>query len=306
MLVLQSPVTLRVMRFQNGATNVGIYEIDDQDSPVKVSFKRNKMLFEYSVEIVTSIKSTQCCFGLGTVQESKVKETWLLSGDRQELTIARVYDGGDTVKEVFRKKSSLEDARKEAEADSGVNRCNNVTMSNVTMLGEANTRKLDEGRLVGVTSYQQLGRCFSFSAVLASPAFKGLERTQRDGRTEYRRNSARVTEYPDSVVVELEVNQGSEWCRAEGIPAADTYFYPDDVFAGLIKPRFMLRWLGTKERDLGEVSFELKTEPWSELREPYKYFRAEIPTDKMPLSDELEVLFFTSDGKQIGCIRSHL
>ena len=68
----------------------------------------------------------------------------------------------------------------------------------------------------------------------------------------------------------------------------------------------MVRWMGKRERDLGEVQAEFLSEPWRELSPPQRFYRMHIPAEDIPLTDDLEVLIFSKSGEQLACVKGHL
>lgn len=68
----------------------------------------------------------------------------------------------------------------------------------------------------------------------------------------------------------------------------------------------MVRWLGTKEKDFGELPSEFFYEPWREFSYPAPYYRMHVPADDIPITDDLEVVIFASSGEELACLKGHL
>ncbi len=91
------------------------------------------------------------------------------------------------------------------------------------------------------------------------------------------------------------LGQAGEWTQV-GAP-------PPDAVRDL---RFMVRWLGAKEKDFGELPSEFFYEPWRELSSPTPYYQMRVPADDIPITDDLEVAIFASSGEQLACVKGHL
>ena len=68
----------------------------------------------------------------------------------------------------------------------------------------------------------------------------------------------------------------------------------------------MVRWLGDRERDLGEVPSDFRYEPCREMSPPVAFYRMQIPAQDVPLTADLEVLIFAKTGEQLACVKGHI
>jgi hypothetical protein len=68
----------------------------------------------------------------------------------------------------------------------------------------------------------------------------------------------------------------------------------------------MVRWLGSEQKDYGEVQAEFRHQPWREDKAPEDFYRMTISARGIPLADELEVTIFSGDGRELACIEGRL
>jgi hypothetical protein len=156
-----------------------------------------------------------------------------------------------------------------------------------------------EGTLLGMASYQQVTRCFVYDAVLSGDFFKNLEGPVKGGSA-FRKEGRDVAEFDGELTLEVEPH-GSRCSATSNWESIDPQ--PPDAAHDL---RFMVRWMGSSQRDLGEVQAELLHEPWRETNAPQDFYRMRIPAAGVPLVNTLEVLIFSKHGEELACIRGHI
>jgi hypothetical protein len=154
---------------------------------------------------------------------------------------------------------------------------------------------------LGGTFLERLTSSVLYDAVLSGKFFKDLEWTGESGHGGFRKNGQAVSKYTGDVVLEVAPHpqffsdELGGWERIGPEP-------PDAA----LKLRFMVRWLGAEQRDLGEVESGFLYEPWRELLTPTAFYRLRIPAQDIPLTDDLEVLIFAKGGEQLACIKGHI
>jgi hypothetical protein len=323
--VKQSAESLELTATQNGATANIDYRLDGAAAGNKnlwgVPSSSQARLKGQSLEIESSMEQ-------GTIRLPPaarglhVKENWTLSPDGLTLTIRRTYEFQNTPsfnfteKETYARQISLAAVAAKTDAASGASRCNSPSPA-VQQLGagphaiartaEQNGKTIpyNDGALLGETVFQQLGRCVEFSADVSSPFFNGLERTGKPDHFEFHKNGSSISNYPDSVVLEVEpvIRQCLPWASALGPFGTSRASVLPQEFLDL---RFHLKWTGSETRDLPNLASELLTEPWTELRPPEKFYRLTVPTKGVLLTDTLEIQILSSSGEQIACITGHI
>ena len=325
--ITQSPDALNVTAIENGESVAKKYRLDGTSTVESylgyltkdvVHFKKETLRLDSTILVAP----TRSVATLGSPAPydplpTSVSESWDLSPDGQLLRIKRKVRfknglGDVNVTETYRREPSLDAALKDGHTSSLADQCNWVSLSSqlagsMAMPSKAarstKQTKFDGAAYLSATELQQLSRSVFFHADLSGDFFKNLKRFSRGQDIEFRKDSAPISTYGNAVTLivmptELESNPYyPEYGMPFGHPARS---------ADLLDLRFMARWLGAVNRDLGEVRGELRTEPWTELREPMRSYRMEIPSAGIPLSDDLEVRIFSADGKEMGCIRNHI
>jgi hypothetical protein len=168
---------------------------------------------------------------------------------------------------------------------------------------DARTKDWDEAEL-GFTAYRQLDACFLFDAGLWGGFFKGLERSDTAKGPQFRKSGQVVSGFPDDVVLEVVTKVGD--CAPGSLSILSLITSVSPLPPELLGLRFRVKWTGSSIRDLGEVQAEPRTEPWPELRKPERFYRIEIPSKGVLLTDNLEIRILTKAGNQIGCISGHM
>ncbi|MGE5326093.1 MAG: hypothetical protein ACM3NO_03570 [Deltaproteobacteria bacterium] len=290
---------------QNGATFTSRYRLDGSktknldadrvETEDRARFRKTKLEIE-SVVVARSGEPSNA------PNRTRITQTWELSPDGRTLTISNSSIlQGRAGKEIYSRRAGMNDATAESNAASETNRCNAYSADDIS------PQKPDysKGVFLGETGFRQFGKTTSFDAGLAGDFLKGLVRRESPSGYRFQRNGKPVEVFPDLVLVELEPNVVDPASREVGtfvpLPTGASAV-PDE----LLRLRFDLKWTGSQMRDLGEVSGELMTEPWPELRPPRRWYKLEVPSKNIPLTDTLEIRILSSDGRQVGCISGHI
>lgn len=296
LLVIQTANSIEVTKIQNGVKATSHYDLNSSkskkvrshgsESMGRAKFNRETLLIEYNAPLPMFRGMT-----------FRVKEKWKLSPDSRVLTI-QPLPSGET--ETFTRQASLDSARARVSEASLMNKCVCLRWPS---LPNARSKNEDEAGL-GFTAYRQLDTCMLFDAGLSGEFFKRLERSDSPNGTQFRKSGQMVSEFPDYVVLEIATKV---WECAPG----DLWIITMSTSASPLPPellglRFRVKWAGSSIRDLGEVEPEIVTEPWTELRPPEEFYRVEIPSHGVPLTDSLEIRILTKAGSQIGCISGHI
>ena len=160
--------------------------------------------------------------------------------------------------------------------------------------------KYDGVAFLGRASFTQITRCVIYSADISGGFLKDLEIDEKAKPIQFRKKGKLVSTYPSDVQVEVEPLD-IESCSTE--PWVSTGTSAPEPVRNL---RFMVRWLGASARDLGEVQAEFLHEPWRELGSPVSFYRMRIPSEDIPLTDELEIVIFSEQGQQLACLKGHI
>jgi hypothetical protein len=284
-----------VTAVQNGETAVVHYRLDGKESDtVKARLKGANLVLRTTVER----KWPASGFSVPTALEN-LEEKWTLSPDSQQLVICTKADIGVSECETYIREPSFETAKAAAESADGMD-CKNSLPISESGNEKKTTRGYDQGAVLGTALFEQITRCVAYEAVLSGDFFKGLERTKKSGQTEFHRKGKVISAYADDII--LEVSPSSLACRAGFGSWVQDGALPEQVH----DLRFMVRWHGAQEKDFGEVESEVLHEPWREQQVSSDFYRMRIPAKGIPLSDDLEVVIFAKDGKQLGCVKGHI
>ena len=280
LVICQTPDEIFVKAMQNGENAVAHYKLEAKKSDkVQAKLKGRSLVLTFNL----------------ADSETSVSEKWVLSPDGQQLTI-QGEQGPANVSEIYGRKPTLEEAQ--AAANLAVkSACKRPFPFPQKTKKDEST--YEEGALLGMAFYRQVTHCVLYDAVLSGDFLKNLERPVTAGAA-FRKEGRAVTEFDGELTLEIEPDGSvcsatSDWVSVEPRP-------PDAVR----DLRFMVRWMGTAQRDLGEVPAELLHEPWTETNAPQDFYRLRIPAEGVPLSDSLEVLVFSSNGEELACIRGHI
>jgi hypothetical protein len=280
LVISQTPDEIVVKAMQNGETAVAHYPLEAKKSDKVQAKLRGRSL------VLT--------FDLADL-ETSVSEKGVLSPDGQQLTIQGEQGAADE-SDIYLRKPTLE------EAQASVNLAVRSACKRpfpFPQKTKKNESTHEEGALLGMAFYQQVTHCVLYDGVLSGDFFKAPEGPGTAGAA-FRKKGRAVTEFDGDLTLEIEPHGSvcsatSDWVSVEPRP-------PDAVR----NLRFMVRWMGSAPRDLGEVQAELLHEPWRETNAAQDFYRIRIPAEGVPLKDSLEVLIFTRNGEELACIRGHI
>ena len=300
--IKQTADEIVVAATQNGETAVAHYRLNQKSGAVQAQVKGEDLVLKGTV------KRQWPEFGLGMglfwpgVSVS-VEERWTLSADSQQLVIRTKENIGGVQSDVYAhytREPSLEAAL--AAAGLAVKKNCETTLPIATLGSQKEAaRKYDQGANLGFARFVEITRCVVYEAVLSGDFFKNLERTRVSGQAEFQKNGVPVTVYSGDFV--LEVGLYPSACAAEIGDWTTTGPPPPEAAKDL---RFMVRWMGAEQKDIGEVPSEFRLEPWREQRRPEAFYRMQIPAQDVPLTDDLEVLIFSKSGEQLACVKGRI
>ncbi len=292
--VTQTDHSIRVTRLQNGASLTSNYELEYSKSKKdrsrgakdagRAKFKKDALLIEY-----------QAPWPRSGGMSFRVREKWQLSPDSRALTIRELLWGSP---QRYTRQESLDSALAQASEASLMNRCSSLPLP-------VDNRSKYEGKAkLGFTAYQQLNTCTSFEAVLLGEFLVGLERSDTPMGTGFRKSGQLISEFPDNVL--LNVTPRISECDPESLSIMPTRALEIRLPPDLMELRFRISWTGSTARALGELESDYFVEPSSDLRPPERFYRIEVPSKGVPLTDNLEVRILSKAGSQIGCIGGHI
>jgi hypothetical protein len=282
---------------QNGETVVAHYRLDGKKSEkVQARLKGKNLILK---TIVQQQWQTAGLVGPEVVSES-LEEKWELSPDAQQLVILTKPGVGTSESDIYIREPSLEAAQNAARS-AGAKNCETALPISALRKEKEATWRYDQGADLGLALFRQITRCVLYDAVLSGDFFKNLERTKESSQAQFRKKGQPITTYTGDIVLEVGLHPTA--CSGEVGNWAPTGPSRPEVIHDL---RFMVRWLGAKSQDVGEVQSEFLREPWRELNTPYDFYRMQIPARDVPLADDLEVLIFSNDGEQLACVKGHI
>ena len=320
--ITQSPDTLDVTSIENGESVSKKYRLDGTSTVVSylgyltrdsIHFKKETLRLDSTI-----IAAPVHAVSLGEFvpfdpPPATVSEIWNLSSDGQVLRIKRKVHfkslGEVDATETYHRESSLDAALKDAHTASLADVCNRVPALDFVSQGK-HPAKSGNGKVrftgsahLADTELRQLTRSVFFHADLFGDFFNGLEQVSQGPNLEFRMNQSPISTYGDSIMLDV---FPTEMESNPYLPEFDVPLGHPPHSADLLELRFAVRWLGSVQRDLGEVRADMATELFTELRAPNRFYQMEIPSAGIPLSDDLEVRIFSADGKEMGCIRNHI
>jgi len=294
--ITQTASELTATATQNGETAVVHYRLEGKTSDeVKARLTNTKFTVRASLP--------RDFFPVGSIGSTLVPEniqaTWELSPDSQHLVIHRKSDTGISSSEFFTREASLEAAK--AAATSGLKiECDNAVSRWIRK--HQSSGEYAEGAFLGLVSFAQITRCVSYDAGIFGTFFKNLEADRRVTPPRFLRNRQDVSSYSGDLLLEIQPSQ-NQGCSPESSPWLSISNQGPELINDL---RFMVRWVGSSTRDLGEVQSEFINEPLQELNPPKVFYRMTIPAAGVPLTDDLEVLIFSKSGEQLPCVKGHI
>ena len=228
-----------------------------------------------------------------------VEEKWELSADSQRLTIHRkIGETGEYV-DVYTRQPSSNAALTGASA-ARPKECADGKSWLAVKDDRVATRTYKQGHELGFVSVQRITQCVTYEAALSGDFFKALQRIKDHQGSQFLKYGQRTTAFDGDLVLEVQPHPYA--CLGEAGTWTSTTSPPESS----LDLRFMVRWLGSEQRDLGEVQSELKYEPWREWNTAVAFYRMHIPAKDIPLTDDLEVTILTESGEQLACMKGHL
>jgi hypothetical protein len=281
---------------ENGETAVVHYRLDGKKSEtLSARLKGNVLVLKGTIPVPLGGPNP---FGLPfSVNESLVIK-WELSADGNQLEIRTRANSGPVDSDIYTREPSLEAAR--ASASATLQDCRKRTPSTAFLHPAQIDGAYGAGVALGAGVFEQITRSVFYEAVISGDFFNHLERVEERGQPQFRRNGQPVTTYANEIVLEVAPHPVSfrelgAW-QLVGPPTREP----------LLKLRFMVRWLGIEQKDLGEIESDFLYEPWRENSTPVAFYRMRIPAQNIPLTDELEVAVFSKTGEQLTCLAGHL
>jgi hypothetical protein len=294
--VKQTANEIAVTAAQNGETAVVRYRLDSKKSDrVYARLKAKSLVLKGTI----AHRSDPEGFGFGFPSIENLEKTWELSPDGQRLLIRTKGNVGISDVDTYIRQPSMDAA---LAASSTVRRgCDGSSrVSGLTRKTHARG-KYEEGASLGVAYFERLTSSVLYDAVMSGKFFKDLEWIADGEHGRFHKNGQPVTNYTGDIVLGV---------------APHPHFFSDELGAwepigpeppnATVNLRFMVRWLGAEQRDLGEVEPEFLYEPWRELLTPTAFYRMRIPAQDVPLTDDLEVLIFSRTGEQLACVKGHI
>ncbi len=308
--VKQTAEEVVVTATQNGETAVAHYRLGKKSEAVQARLKGETLVLKGTVKRQWAGLGLGLGLGLPLTAVVNIEEKWELSPDSQQLVI-RTKEGMGAIESAFdthyTREPSFDAAQAAAKAElAGENKCEAALRTALPISAlrsqKGTTRKYDQGVNLGMARLERIARCVSYGAVLSGDFFKNLERREKSGRAQFRKNGQTVTAYAGDIVLEIGLHHS--FCSAEigdwepnGPPSPEAV---QDL-------HFKVRWLGEQQpKDLGEVPSEFLVEPWREQMEPDAFYRMKIPAQDIPLTDDLEVVILSNSGEQLACVRQHI
>jgi len=301
LVVTQTAESIEVTKIQNGAKTTSNYDLNMSKSKrahSSGSGSAGHARFRKGALVIHSSGFEPSDWYGGTGLFYSVTERWELSPDSRILTVRRTPSRSGI--ETYSRQPSLDSALARASEASLMNKCVCLRLS---FPANSRTKDWDEAEL-GFTAYRQLNKCTLFDAGLWGEFFKGLERIDTPDGTQFRKSGQVVSEFPDDVV--LEVSTKIDDCAPGPLWVLPMITSASPIPPELFGLRFRVRWASSATRDLGEPQSEFFTEPWPELGAPEKFYRIQIPSKGVRVTDDLEIRILTSAGNQIGCISGHI
>jgi hypothetical protein len=281
---------------ENGETAVVHYRLDGKKSEtLSARLKGNILVLKGTIPLQLGEPDA---FGFALSANENLVTKWELSADGNQLIIRTRPNSGPVDSDIYTREPSLEAAR--AAASAAPQDCRKLTPSTAFLHPAQMGGAYGTGRALGAGFFEQITRSVFYDAVISGDFFDHLERVEERGQPQFRRNGQPVTTYGNEVVLEVAPHPVSfrelgAW-QTVGSPAREP----------VLKLRFMVRWLGMEQKDLGEIESDFLYEPWREHSTPVAFYRMRIPAQNIPLIDDLEVAIFSNTGEQLACIAGHL
>src|ERR1700689_4035406 len=251
---------------QNGESAVAHYRLDGKKSgTVQAWLKGENLVLKGAVKRQGPGLGLDLGLRFPLTVAVNVEEKWELSPDSQQLVIRtrQIIGAGETVFDThYTREPSLQAAQ--AAADLNAKRDCVTTLSISALRSQSEKpREYGQGAELGMAHLERITRCVSYGAVLSGDFFKDLERTEKSGPAQFRKNGQTVTAFAGDLVLGIGLHHW--FCPAEIGDWVPTGPPSPEAAQNL---RFKVRWLGDQQKDLGEVKSEFLVEPWREWSEP--------------------------------------
>lgn len=296
--VHQTADELNLKAAQNYETATARYPLSNQKSDkLQVSFRGKSLHVKAAIVRQLGVPGSQ---GETMSSTEVVEEDWDLSEDGRQLTITRKSSIADRERVDTYTREPSWDAAAEASKVATRDGCAPETAPG-SKEERLKSRKLDKGIALGFTFFRAITKCVIYDAAISGDFFKNLKSTKEQGAERFQKSGQPVDKYSGDILLEVAPHQipcfgeAGEWVHT-GNPMPNAV---QDL-------RFMVRWLGTKEKDFGELPSEFFYEPWREFSYPAPYYRMHVPADDIPITDDLEVVIFASSGEELACLKGHL
>jgi hypothetical protein len=281
---------------QNGETAVVHYRLDSKKSgKVYARLKGDNLVVKGTI---TRQWLGPALLVPGFSATENLTKTWELSPDGQRLVIRTKADIGVPDSDTYVREPSMEAAQT---AGSAARHDCDAPSKIAAFTRKTPVADYGEGVRLGTASLERLTSSVFYDAVISDDFFKHLEQTEEHGRPRFRKNGQTVTAYTGDIVLEV-VPHPNFFSDELGVWEPIGPLPPDPV----LNLRFMVRWLGAEQAELGEVQSDLRYEPWREQANPIVFYRMRIPARDIPLTDDLEVVILSETGEQLACIEGHL
>jgi len=294
--VKQTAEEVVVTAIENGETALVHYPFESKKTDaVQVKLKENRLVLKAMAEPQVPVA------GMYPPALRVMEEEWDLSADRRILTLEWKDYVGTSGADAYLREPDLQAARAGAEREAGSRVCDHPPLRWMRENEKKPTTMDENGVELGFATFHQITSCTSYGVVLSGEFFRGLKRKQSPTRTTFEKSGKVVTRYTANLT--LEVSPHSRACAGEignWVPGGPRQIDP------IGRLRFMVRWLGPLQKDLGEVRSELLQEPWRENYPAEVFYRMSVPADGIPLEDNLEVVIFSEEGQQLACVRGHV
>ena len=295
--IKQTADEVQVTALQNGETAVAHYPLGGKKTE-KVQARLKGNYLQVKTTVKWQFSSAAWLWPTLPLSET-VSEKWELSPDGSQLTI-KMQGAGSDESEAYVRKPSLEAAKAEA-GSAATKECGSAPSIFALRSLRQGTRRYAEGADLGAALLRRVTQCVWYSAAISGDFFKNLERSTESGLPRFHKNALPVSTYTGDIV--LEVAPRPQFCSGEVGAWEPAGTLPTEAALNL---RFIVRWMGMQQKDLGEIESEFRYEPWRELSTPLAFYRMRIPAQDIPLTDELEVLIYSKSGEQLACIKGHI
>jgi hypothetical protein len=296
--VSQTAEVVRVTATQNLETATVDYRLKgDKQGKAEARLKGQNLLVRSTTEVHLPSLGP---FWPGSLLTQSLEEKWELSPDGKQLKIHRKYGGssGEDIDIYDREPSRY--AALAAAATAGQRACGAGRSFRSLRNQRQGAQTYQQGYELGLASLQRITRCVTYDAALSGDSFRNLVRIKDQQGSHFLRTGQAANAFDGDVILEVEPHPYA--CPGEAGIWTQTAVPPESS----LDLRFMVRWLGSERRDLGEVQSEFRYEPWRESSNPVAFYRMRVPAQGIPLSDDLEVTIFSKTGEQLACIKGHL